>query len=454
MRSIFGTAADNALALFNNAGTYTKSGTGTSGLDVQVLNSGTVSVDTGTLRLGGGGTHTGSFGTTGTGVMQFGTGVHQLQVASAVTGTVLFTGFTQNGIADVTTVGGSYAATNTTIGLNSDVVFNSTGTTGTLTVTGNGRMRGSGTLTVTGTHTLTAGSMTGNGQTILQGTGTISSLNLDDDRLLQIQGTTTWTGNTSQRIYFNRFIAAGGGGTIETTASGVFDIQADAVMDYWQGTAGQFTNGGTIRKTVGTGTTGLDVQVLNSGTVSVQTGTVRFAGASVFTNAGAIAIKPGALVSVTGGYSQTTSGSLSIDVAGLLTTQFGRLTATGVATLDGTFNVALANGFIPTLGDRVRFMTHASRTGFFATTNGLDLGGGLAFQVEQSDPLDLELVTVAAAPASATVQSSGSNPDSALTSDGSLAYVQRSWVKGFVAENGGAIGAEDEELLIALPTGA
>jgi hypothetical protein len=384
--------------------------------------------------------------------MQFGTGVHQLQAASAVTGTVLFTGFTQNGIADVTTVGGSYAASNTTIGLNSDVVFNSTGTTGTLTVTGNGWVRGSGTLTVTGTHALTLGSMTGSGQTILQGNGTISSLNLDDDRLLQIQGTTTWTGNISQRIYFNRFIAAGGGGTIETTASGVFDIQADAVMDeFLAGAVGQFTNAGTIRKSVGTGTTGLDVQALNSGTVSVQTGTVRFAGASVFTNAGAIAIKPGALVSVTGGYSQTTSGNLSIEVAGLLTTQFGRLTATGVATLDGTFNVALANGFIPTLGDRVRFMTHASRTGFFATTNGLDLGGGLAFQVEQTDPLDLELVTVAAAPASATAQSAGSNPDSALTSDGSLAYVQRSWVKGFVSDPAGAIGEEDEELLIALP---
>ena len=49
---------------------------------------------------------------------------------SAVTGNVLFTGFSQNGTTDVITVGGTFAATNTTVGLNSEVVFNSTGTTG------------------------------------------------------------------------------------------------------------------------------------------------------------------------------------------------------------------------------------------------------------------------------------------------------------------------------------
>jgi hypothetical protein len=95
------------------------------------------------------------------------------------------------------------------------------------------------------------------------------------------------------------------------------------------------------------------------------------------------------------------------------------MTVTGAATLDGTLNVSLANGFTPALNDRFRYMTHASRTGSFSATNGLDIGCGLAFQLETTDPLDLEPVTVAAAPASAA---SGSS------SDGSLAYVQKSWV--------------------------
>jgi autotransporter-associated beta strand protein len=218
-----------------------------------------------------------------------------------------------------------------------------------------------------------------------------------------------------------------------------------------------FNNAGTYTKS-GTGTTTVSAPVLHSGTVSVNIGTLQLGFATGFANGGAISIKPGALVSVTGIYSQSTSGSLSVDIGGTATTQFGRMTVTGSATLNGTLNVALANGFTPVLGDRFRFMTDTSRAGFFATTNGLDLGGGLAFQVETTDPLDIELVTVAAAPASATVQSgpiavlsTSASSSPILTSDGSLAYVQRSWVKDFVSGSAGATDGEDEELLIALP---
>ncbi len=66
--------------------------------------------------------------------------------------------------------------------------------------------------------------------------------------------------------------------------------------------------------------------------------------------------------------------------------------------------------------------------------------------VEETVPLDLELVTVTAAPASVTVQSTG------LAADGSLAYVQRSWVTDFVAASLTVSPIDpDEELVIALP---
>jgi hypothetical protein len=109
-------------------------------------------------------------------------------------------------------------------------------------------------------------------------------------------------------------------------------------------------------------------------------------------------------------------------------------------------NIALVNGFTPALNDRFRFMTFASRSGFFSTQNGLNIGGGLAFQVETSDPLDLELVTVAAGPSSASIESSGQ------ASNGSLAYVQRSWVNDFVTNAAtSSAESEDDEFLIVLP---
>ena len=439
MRSAFGTTADNALALFNNAGTYTKSGTGTTSIGANVLDTNVLTVTSGILEFYAlTNTHSAaSTITVGAGATLTNTG--SLQVLTGGTVNVAGTLSMNNGFAEL-----SLAAAQ---------VLNGSGTL----LLANGTLTGTPTLTVNLTTTITFVSMQDAGTTLLNGATTISGsgLVLDGGRVLTNSNTVTWTAGT---IELNNNVQAGAGtinnlvgatwvdsGTVAKTMRSAFGTTADNALAL-------FNNAGTYTKS-GTGTTGLDVQVLNGGTVSVQTGTVRFAGASVFTNAGAIAIKPGALVSVTGGYSQIATGSLSIEVGGLLTSQFGRLTATGAATLNGTLNVSLANGFTPVLNDRVRFMTHASRTGFFATTNGLDLGGGLAFQVEQTDPLDLELVTVAAAPASATAQSSGSNQDSALTPDGSLAYVQRSWVKSFVAETGGATGEEDEELLITLPTG-
>ncbi|MGE0642374.1 MAG: Ig-like domain-containing protein [Nitrospira sp.] len=440
---------------FVNAGVLKKTvGTGTTGLDVPVLNSGTVRVETGTVRLGAGGTHTGRFETTGNGVVHFGRGVHTLEAASAVTGNVLFTGSAQNGVTDVITVGGSYAATDTTVGQNAEVVFNSTGTTGTLTMVNNGILEGSGTLTVTGTHTLTSANMRGSGTTVLQGSGTISSLNLDDDRVVRIVGTTAWTGNTNQRIWFNRFDSAGNGGRLETTGTGVFDVQTEGLMGHWFAGAGQFVNAGVLKKTVGTGTTGLDVPVLNSGTVRVETGTVRLGATSGFTNGGAILIKPGAVVDVSGNYTQTSAASLGIDVAGTATGQFGRMTVTGSAALNGTLNVVLANGFTPTLGNRFRFFTDTSRTGSFAITNGLTLGGGLAFQVDQTDPAFLELVTVAATSnVTTTLASADLANASSFGSEptGDLLHRQGAWVQDFVSGKSTNGRENEEDLSIALP---
>jgi hypothetical protein len=53
----------------------------------------------------------------------------------------------------------------------------------------------------------------------------------------------------------------------------------------------------------------------------------------------------------------------------------GQLVITGSASLGGTLNVSLLNGFVPTTGSTFPVLTFASRSGSFATITGLAQGG-------------------------------------------------------------------------------
>src|SRR5262249_18207717 len=77
--------------------------------------------------------------------------------------------------------------------------------------------------------------------------------------------------------------------------------------------------------------------------------------------------------------------------------------------LDGTLNVSLINGFSPTPPQSFQILTFGSRTGDFATKNGLDLGGG-KYLVAAHSASDLTLTT-----AQATIVV---NPTSGLTTTG------------------------------------
>ncbi|MBI2802375.1 MAG: hypothetical protein HYX63_19190, partial [Gammaproteobacteria bacterium] len=81
-----GVTDTGADAVFNNAGTFRKSGsdaTNTTNVSVAFNNTGTVDVQTGILNLTNGGTHTGSF--TGAGTIGFGGGTQTLSGTSNVT---------------------------------------------------------------------------------------------------------------------------------------------------------------------------------------------------------------------------------------------------------------------------------------------------------------------------------------------------------------------------------
>ena len=244
-------------------------------------------------------------------------------------------------------------------------------------------------------------------------------------RTLNNAGTAVWTGAAGLLV----------SGIFNNLATGIVDAQSNTLMG---NAAGQFNNAGIFRKTAGGGTTtigggGLTFSNTGTGLVDAQNGTISFSsftqtGGSTRLNGGAITspatmnvqggtlggtgslgatvnnsagtLAPGlslsaGLVTHTGAYTQGSSGSYDVEIGGLIPgTEFDRLSTSGAATLGGTLNLSLINGYVPNLGDTFTIMTFGSRTGDFATVNGSTIGGGKAFQKTVS-ATNVQLVVVA-----------------------------------------------------------
>ena len=409
------------MSAFNNSGTFQKSaGAGTTTVSIPFNNSLTVDVQSGTLNLSGGGTSSGTF--SGPGTLQFGGGTHDVQAASSIDiPAVVFSGGTVN-------LDGSYNATSATTVSGGTANFNSAGTvssvgssltvssgvanfssgeainTTTLSFSG-GTLSGTDTVTVSGLTTWTSGVMSGAGTTNANGGMSISGASVKDltsTRILNTAGTTTWTGTGGVR--------AGTGAVINN--SGTWDCQSDATMSNFGGTSA-FNNSGTFKKSAGAGTTTASIPFNNAGSVQALAGTLHYTGGytqtagSTTLNGGALSstttldvqggsfagigtttanvtsggqtapgLSPG-ILNVTGNYTQSATGSLSVEIGGLTAgTQYDRLAMTGVASLSGTLNGTLVNGFVPFDGDSFVIMTFASSTGAFATQNLPPLASG------------------------------------------------------------------------------
>ncbi len=215
--------------------------------------------------------------------------------------------------------------------------------------------------------------------------------------------------------------------------TGVFDLQNDVPI-FWNGGNPRFENAGRFTKSGGTGTAVIRVLFNNSGTVEVESGTLHFAAAYTQTagatilNGGNIATTPalqiqgGVLagdgsisgnvassgtvspglslgtINVTGTYTQTTSGLLSIELGGSPACgDFDQLNVGGRATLAGTLRIELIDGCQPILGQNFPIMSYASLTGVFDGVEGVCAGAGIVFEL-QYGPTALSLV-VASSPA-------------------------------------------------------
>jgi hypothetical protein len=81
-------------------------------------------------------------------------------------------------------------------------------------------------------------------------------------------------------------------------------------------------------------------------------------------------------------YTQNASASLNIAMGGLTVgKQYGQLAVANGASLNGTLNLSLLNGFVPTVGEAFTILTGSVRTGQFPTVNGLSINSGEHFTI-------------------------------------------------------------------------
>jgi hypothetical protein len=352
---------------FNNAGLFKKSGgTGTTTVQWNFNNTGTVDVQSGTLALTGPGTHTGTFTVAPGATLQLGTGPNTFSNTALLTGygTVIFSSGTAdcNGTYDVrggtTFSGGTVTFSGATdlhgaasfaggtvnfngpllglpsvLSLHGSVYFNHTADLAISDAAIGGNLGGTANVTLVGLTTWTAGTMDVGGKTIVPSGSTLSINNSTLDlwlyRTLENNGTILWNG--TRTLYGGSTTVSG---TLDDRTGAIFDAQADGTMTrYYQGAT--FNNAGLFKKSGGTGTTEVQWTFNNTGTVQVQTGTLVLSGPG--THTGVFTVDPGATLqfgSSSYAGANTFGGAASLAGAGLV--NFTR----GNVTFNGTYDVA------------------------------------------------------------------------------------------------------------------
>ena len=159
------------------------------------------------------------------------------------------------------------------------------------------------------------------------------------------------------------------------TTSGVFTNNGNLTV----GASSTFTAGGNYTQTSGVSTLSGGTLAANN-TVDIQNGTLGGDGTVNAAVINAAEVAPGASpgsLSVNGDYTQDASGVLSVELAGLNpASEFDQLTISSTATLDGTLDVSLTDGFVPSTGDIFTPVTFSTRNGEFAAVNSPDVGAG------------------------------------------------------------------------------
>lgn len=342
--------------LFENAGTFRKSG-GTTAVPTGLAfnNSGAVEIQSGTLRLSGGGAHSGSFAVAGSSALIL-VGTHTADANSSFTGSggLTISGGTAD-LAGLVNVSGSntfsggtanftgiYVCTNNTLTISGGTAnLNGTGLVSPAVVhlTG-GALGGSQNVTVGSAMTWTAGTMSGAGRTVIAPAAMLkvsSTTAVNLRRSLENGGTVLWT-NTGPFVLID--------GVISNRPGALFHAQNAAAISQ-SGGANRFDNAGVFRK-------------------SISTGNTTIASGVSFNNSGAVEIQSGTLVA-NGGYVSSSNALLNCALGGTTPgTNYGQLKVAGTVNVNGALSVDFINGFLPTTNDAFTLLTAGTRNGAFA----------------------------------------------------------------------------------------
>jgi hypothetical protein len=323
------------LEFFSNGGTVRKSaGVGSTTISVTTVNTGLVDAQSGAIHFSGGGTIGGTYNTAFGDLISFDSGNYTVG-----TPTVTGTGLCQQSGATVTLndripnfvlASGNVVLTPT---------FQGSGAIQNLQLDGAtliGTNRVSGTLGLDGGA---LGSSTSRAPLTVQPGGVLNfnGATVTINAPLTNNGTINWSSG-------NLTIANNGSsltGVLYNQPGGLFNLLCDQSLSYSVGLGFEyFSNGGTVRKTAGRGTTTISLAFTNAGTLDVQSGIIQLASS----------------------YMQI-GGTMNFGIISL--GDYGQITFSGNAPLTGTLSVNFEDGYFPSAGDSFALVSYASHSGIF-----------------------------------------------------------------------------------------
>jgi hypothetical protein len=264
---------------------------------------------------------------------------------------------------------------------------NQTLTGGTYTVGGTLQFGASGASIVTDAANI---SLTGAGAQIV---------NFGGHNVLANLANITSAGSFTLGASFGTFTTTGG----NFTNAGLFTVSAGSTFTVG-GSSFNFTQTGgatTVDGTLAGAAAGsLD---LNGGAL-YGTGTVDYGVVDAATiTPGDSATKTGKL-QVVGTYAQNAGGALNVTVGGLTAgTQFDQLNVTSTASLNGTLNISLAQGYTPAVGNTYDILNATSISGGFSTITGMAINSSEHFTVTTVNGDEIVLTVVSGAATASSV---------------------------------------------------
>jgi hypothetical protein len=232
------------------------------------------------------------------------------------------------------------------------------------------------------------------------------------------------TGTMAGALTFSGTQTLGGTGTIflGTSASNKLSAGTGSTLTIGGGiillgSSGQISGASIVNQ----GTIAVDASGGGIGTLTINPtsftnqGTLQATGGETISvshfapNTGTISIGIGSKLAVNGGFTQADTATLDVSAAGKAPGQYGVLAVSGIATLAGTLNVALINGYSPTAGDSIPIITYSSEVGQFSTVNVSNLPPGIVVNPVYN-ATNVTLVFANAPPASPTSPVSAGAP--------------------------------------------